>query len=99
MVSGSYKQEPYSLKMLRLEPYAFLANAVMSSRFAIGNGTSSGAEKCLGELGVSKVVDVGVGVATAESTEGAAAVVVGVLAAVIGVGRRGACLSFSFSLE
>ncbi|CAI9730538.1 Hypothetical predicted protein [Octopus vulgaris] len=72
----------------------------MSTRSASGTGTSSGAEKYLGKLGVVMVV--GVGGAIVESADadddGAAAVVAGVLVAVVSVGRSGVRLSFSFSL-
>ncbi|CAI9726852.1 Hypothetical predicted protein [Octopus vulgaris] len=71
--------------------------AVMYTLSASGSRTSSGAEKCLGELGVAMVV--GVGGAMAESADGdAAAAVAGVLVAVVGVERE-ARLYFSLSLE
>ncbi|CAI9716181.1 Hypothetical predicted protein [Octopus vulgaris] len=73
----------------------------MSTRSASESGTSSDAEKCLGELGIGIVVGVGVGGDMAESADGdgAAAFVSDVLMAVVGVEREGARLSFSFSLE
>ncbi|CAI9731167.1 Hypothetical predicted protein [Octopus vulgaris] len=56
----------------------------------LGSGTTSGTEKCLGELGVGMDVGVGVAGAMAESAGGdAAAVVAGVLMSIISVADDG----------
>ncbi|CAI9730232.1 Hypothetical predicted protein [Octopus vulgaris] len=84
---GKYQSSPRSV-----------SPAMVATRSASGSGTSSGAEKCLSELGVGMVLGVGVGGATAESVEGddAAAVVVEVLVLVVDVERRGTRLFFLF---
>ncbi|CAI9722355.1 Hypothetical predicted protein [Octopus vulgaris] len=64
------------------------SSPVESTRSASVTGTSSGAEKCLVELGVSTVA--GVGAATAEpgGGDGAAAVVSQVLVVVVGLSKH-----------
>ncbi|CAI9716814.1 Hypothetical predicted protein [Octopus vulgaris] len=68
----------------------------MSARSASGRETSSGAEKCLEELSVG-MAEIHAEYSDADA-DGAATVIARVLVAVVGVGRRDARLSFSFSI-